>query len=107
MLNEVQRIEIGRAFASQLLSQPGSDAERIQNMFAGITCRQPSPAEEAACLNLLSQMRERYQASPEDAKELLSVGEASHRKDLQEEELAAWSILTTTFLASDTVIMLY
>ena len=107
MLNEVQRIEIGRAFASQLLSQPGSDAERIEKMFAGITCRQPSPAEQTACLNLLTQMRERYQASPEDAKELLSVGEASHRKDLQEEELAAWSILTTTFLASDTVIMLY
>lgn len=107
MLNEVQRIEIGRAFASQLLSQPGSDAERIEKMFAGITCRQPSPAEQTACLNLLTQMRERYQASPADAKELLSVGEASHRKDLQEEELAAWSILTTTFLASDTVIMLY
>ena len=107
MLNEVQRIEIGRAFASQLLSQPGSDADRVQKMFAGITCRQPSPAEEAACLKLLTQMRERYQASPEDAKALLSVGESSHREDLQQEEVAAWSILTTTFLASDAVIMLY
>ena len=107
MLNEVQRIEIGRAFASQLLSQAGSDANRIQHMFSGITCRQPSPAEEAACLNLLTQMRERYQASPDDAKQLLSVGETPYREDFQKDELAAWTILTTTFLASDAVIMLY
>ena len=92
---------------AQLMSQAGSDANRIQHMFSGITCRQPSPAEEAACLNLLTQMRERYQASPDDAKQLLSVGETPYREDFQKDELAAWTILTTTFLASDAVIMLY
>lgn len=107
MLNETQRVEIGRAFAQHLLSRHDTDTARINGMFLRITCRQANVKEQEACLRLLTQMRERFQTSPQDAKEFLEVGETSFEAGVTAEELAAWSVLTTTFLASDQAIMLY
>ena len=59
MLNETQRVEIGRAFA-HLLSRHDTDAARINGMFLRITCRQANVKEQEACLHLLTQMRERF-----------------------------------------------
>ena len=107
MLNETQRVEIGRAFAQHLLSRHDTDTARINGMFLSITCREANVKEQEACLRLLTQMRERFQTSPQDAKEFLEVGETSFEAGVAAEELAAWSVLTTTFLASDQAIMLY
>ena len=107
MLNETQRVEIGRAFAQHLLSRYDTDTARINGMFLSITCREANAKEQTACLRLLIQMRERFQASPQDAKEFLEVGETPHEAGMTVEDLAAWSVLTTTFLASDQAIMLY
>ncbi|MGB1927202.1 MAG: DUF1553 domain-containing protein, partial [Rubripirellula sp.] len=117
MLNETQRIEIGRAFAEHLIGDAVSDDVRIKRMFETVTCRPPNTVETNACLKLLSDMRSRYQESKEDAEQLLSVGQSTKNPDLATSdaaaselaasELAAWTVLTTTFLASDLAIMLY
>lgn len=117
MLNETQRVEIGRAFAEHLIGDAVSDDVRIKRMFETVTCRPPNTAETNACLKLLSDMRSRYQESKEDAEQLLSVGQSKKNPDLATSdaaaselaasELAAWTVLTTTFLASDLAIMLY
>ena len=107
MLNETQRLEISRDFAKRLLAEPGSDDKRIERMFTAVTCRHPKENEYQACLALLQKMRNRYKQSPTDAAQLLSLGHSDSADPNLPEELAAWTVLTSTFLASDLAIMLY
>ncbi len=52
-------------------------------------------------------MKARYAASEKDAAELLATGEASVNSSLNAVEVAAWSQVATTVLASDAAILLY
>ena len=112
MLNETQRVEISRVLATRLLNSDADDVIRIEKLFQMITCRTPNASEKKACLDLLSEMRARYKASPEDAKQLLNIGKGGNQapntsQTFSTEDLAAWSLMTSTFLASDLTIMLY
>jgi hypothetical protein len=55
----------------------------------------------------LSQLRERYGAAPFFGAELLSVGDAPRDASIDVVELAAWTQLTITILASDIAILMY
>ncbi|NND97133.1 MAG: DUF1553 domain-containing protein [Pirellulaceae bacterium] len=112
MLNETQRIEIARKLASRLIRQHGTDSERLTQLFKLLSCREPNDAETTACMNLLAEMKKRYAASPQDAEQLLSIGEAAsdHEQDgasLDPVEQAAWTQVAATVLASDVAILLY
>jgi len=52
-------------------------------------------------------MRTRYRDAEDDARALLSIGEAKPNEQLDQVELAAWTQLSSTVLASDLAIMLY
>lgn len=107
LLNETQRIEIGRVMASRTLHESDQDDERIHRMFRRLACRNAVDSELAACRELLHALRQRYRESPEDAAALLSVGDAPRDESIPQVELAAWSQLATTILASDLAIMMY
>lgn len=107
MLNETQRVEIGQAFAKHLIESAESEQDRINLMFQTVTCRPPTNTEAQACRTLLAKMRVRYENSVDDAQQLLSLGGTGSSENHSSSELAAWSVLSTTFLASDLVIMLY
>ena len=82
LLNETQRIEMARCLAERLIRGYNDDQQRIDQLFLLLASRQPSPLESDACRNLLQQMRQRYLGSTDDAKALLSVGEASRDASL-------------------------
>lgn len=107
MLNETQRIEIGRGLATRLLRAPASDVDRIDRMFRLLACRGADRDEIAACQSLLDGLRDRYKKSPDDAKSVLQVGDAPNDPNLDPTDLAAWSLLATTVLASDLGILMY
>jgi mono/diheme cytochrome c family protein len=107
MLNETQRIEMGRSLAGLLLESAETDAERINHLFQLLTCRDAGEREEQACSKLIKQMRERYEQSPDDAVRLLAIGDAKASGDHSPVELAVWAQLATTVLASDVAILLY
>ena len=67
MLNETQRIEMGRGFAERLFKHSDVDSERIDFMFTLLACRSPNQPELDACLALLNSMRTRYAHAKEDA----------------------------------------
>ena len=96
MLNETQRLEISRDFAKRLLAEPGSDDKRIERMFTVVTCRHPEENERQACLALIQEMRNRYKQSPTDATQLLSLGHSDSADPNSPEELAAWTVLTSS-----------
>ena len=107
LLNETQRIEMSRALAERLLTERSDDAQRLDLLFTLLTSRSPRDAEQIACRQLLAEMKQRYAAGKDDALALLSTGEAKRNESLDAVELAAWSQVVTTVLASDAVILLY
>jgi hypothetical protein len=107
MLNETQRVEMGRGLAAVLLDNAGTEQERINHLFQLLACRDASEIEQSACSKLIEQLRTRYADAPEDAERLLAVGEAKFVGTHPPIELAVWAQLATTVLASDVAILLY
>jgi hypothetical protein len=107
LLNETQRIEMARKFAERLLKERDSDEDRLSLMFRLVASRFPSAAERKACTNLLATMRTRYVNSAADAADLLATGDAERDGSLESHELAAWTQVAATFLASDLALLLF
>ena len=107
LLNETQRIEMGRELAVRLLKRDTPDADRVNLLFSLLACRDCTAPELQACLALLTEMRQRFQEVPADAQSLMSAGESRATPDLPPHELAAWTQLCVTVLASDTALLLY
>lgn len=107
LLNETQRVEMARMLAQRLMQSSPEHAERLDLLFELVASRQPTVAEREICLNLIQAMRARYAETPEDAMQLLSTGDAARNEELDTVELAAWTQLASTILASDLALMLY
>lgn len=107
LLNETQRIEMSKKMAEQLIRTQETDQERLQSIYQLLASRPPSSNEQSACERLLAELRERYRVSEDDAKNLLAIGETKVDAVLNPSEVAAWSQLVTTVLASDAAILLY
>lgn len=107
LLNEIQRIEMARGLAERLITQAETDDQRIDLLFKILASREPNKRETDACDTLLKIMLQRYQSAPNDAIELLSIGENPRNEELKAEELAAWTQVAVTVLASDPAILVY
>ena len=107
LLNEIQRIEMAHGVAERLLKQAESTEERLDLLFKLLTSRSPTRRETEACNTLLSIMLERFEAAPNDALELLAIGENTRDESLDAETLAAWTQIAITVLASDPAILVY
>jgi len=107
MLNETQRIEMGREFAERLIRLSDDNDVRIDSMFRLLAHRLPSEVQRKSCSDLLDKARKTYAESPSDAELLLSVGESNRDLTIDAVEHAAWTQLTTMILASDVAILLY
>jgi len=107
LLNETQRVEMARKLAERILHKGSTDVLRLDTLYSLLAARPPGEKEREACTKLLTSMRERYANAEEDALALLSTGEAPRDPALSAPELAAWTQLVITVLASDVAISLY
>jgi hypothetical protein len=107
LLNETQRIEMARKLAERLVKSSPDDKARLDLLYKLLACRQALPREGKACLALLDTMNSRYTAAPEEAKALLTTGDSPANPDLNPVELAAWTQVITTVLASDIALSLF
>ena len=105
--NETQRVEASRKLAERLLREEKQDAARIEYLFQLLVSRKPSEIEREALSSLLENARSRFSKSKESADSLVSVGLASTDPSLKSDEVAAWTQVSSTILASDPVILLY
>ncbi len=106
LFNETQRVEISKKLAERIYKSSSTDQERLNQLFTLIACRPPTAAEATACLQLLTKLNQRYQANPDDAQQLLKTGDSPVDPKLPPQELAAWSQVVTTLLASDIALYL-
>jgi hypothetical protein len=107
LLNEVQRVELSRLFAERLLREADNDKQRLDLLYNLLAARKPTTRERAICTKLLQSLQKRYAAAEKDALALLATGDAPRDKKLNPAELAAWSQLAITVLASDAALLLY
>ncbi len=106
LLNETQRIEMARKLAERLINEAGDDDSRMDLLFTLVASRPPRDAERKACDRLLEQMLRRYRSAEDDALALLSTGEVARNPDLNPGEVAAWTQVSITVLASDIALLL-
>lgn len=105
MMNETTFVESARALALRVLqSKPPSDAKGIATAFRRITNRLPTPAESDVLQHALQSYREEFLSSPEQAQQLLSVGDSRFSSTLQAPEHAAWTTLMSLILNLDEVV---
>ncbi|MDG1362589.1 MAG: PSD1 and planctomycete cytochrome C domain-containing protein [Akkermansiaceae bacterium] len=107
LLNETQRVEMARKLAERLIKSSPDDKSRLNHLYQILACRPSLPRESKACLDLLATMKKRYASSPEEANALLSTGEAPINSELNPAELAAWTQVATTVLATDVALSLF
>jgi hypothetical protein len=107
LLNETQRIEMSRKLAERLMLAAKTDDVRLNGLFELLASRGPTQIESTTCLNLLLTMKQRFAESKGDAQALLAHGEAAQNEELDPAELAAWTQVAVTLLASDVSILLY
>ncbi len=114
--NDPQFVEAARVLAMRTLREKtgGSttavesgrtiDDERFGRLAQRVTGRALDKDEIAALHAALAQFRTRYQADPEDARKLLSVGDAPLDMGLDPSELAAWTLVASAVLSLDAAI---
>ena len=91
LLNDPEFVEAAKAFAAKALTDGGAgDGARVLWAFERATGRVPKPEETQVLLALLQKHRKQFAEKPEEAKKLLSIGDAVSPKDVKPEELAAW-----------------
>ena len=102
LMNDPTYVEANRKFAERIIKEGGTSIEeRLKFAFRSTLARAPSPAEFAVLRGIYEKQLARFKASPEAAKKLLSVGEASRDESLDVAELAAWSIVASSLMNLD------
>ncbi len=107
LLNERQRVEMGRQFGQRLLTNAKDDAARLNLLFELVASRAPNAAERAACMGLFNKLKARYAKNEKDAKAFLTIGDSPRDEKLNAAEHAAWAQVVLTVLASDIAMWVY
>ncbi len=103
--NDPQFVEAARMVAARTLREPGSDGDRLHSLYVRCTGGTPSPAVDRALHEALTAHRARYEAAPQEAQALVHTGQAPCPQDIPPPELAAWTLVANSILASDASIV--
>ena len=105
LMNDVQHFEAARGFAQHLMTAAALPAERIAFAFRSVLARPPVPEETAVVLELFQRQLARYQAAPAAAGQAIRFGESKPSPELNEPELAAWTLVANLILNMDEAIV--
>ncbi|HQR05585.1 MAG TPA: PSD1 and planctomycete cytochrome C domain-containing protein [Gemmatales bacterium] len=104
LMNDPTYLEASRKLAERVMNASDKDEARLDHLYRLVLSRSPSAAERNTLLSLLAKSRDRMKASPEKAKELLSLGASPRDSKLNPIELAAWTTLCSLVFNLDETI---
>ena len=105
LMNDPQIVEASRAFAQRLMTEGGKDAEsRIAYAFRLATSRKISKDESKVLQDVFKQQLADYQKNKDSAEKLLGLGAFKAKPELDQAELAAWTMVANTILNLDETI---
>ena len=103
--NDEQFVEASRKLAERTIRSGDDDDERLRIMVLRAHGSTLEAETRTVLLEALEAYRLRYEAAPDDAAALVSVGESKTPEDIPASELAAWTMLANALLASDAAIV--
>jgi hypothetical protein len=104
-LNDPQFIEAARVLAERALRQGIiDDAGRVNYVMLRLAARPLTSSEQSVVSASLADLLEHYQSHPDDAKQLLAVGETKADPAIDSARLAAWTMLTNQLMNLDEVL---
>lgn len=105
LMNDETYVEAARVLGQKIMTEGGSTVDsRLTFAFERVLCRKPSSAEMQVMKAAFEKRLARYQAAPEEAEKLLSIGIAPRDKSLDAAQLAAYMITASTLLNLDEVV---
>lgn len=104
-LNDPQLIEAARHLAQRSLKEGGPSLEsRLDYLARHLLARPLRPEETQVARASLDRLLDHYQAHPDDAKQLLSVGESKPDPAIALPQLAGWTMLANELMNLDEVL---
>lgn len=102
LMNDPQYIEAARYFAQSIIDSPASeDKTRIESMIERAMGRKSNAAELAIILKDLREHRKEFEANPEEAAKLISIGEKPADEKYNKTELATWTMIANLIMNMD------
>jgi hypothetical protein len=106
LMNDPTYVEAAKMLAQRALRDGGKDiSSRIAYAFRLGTARKPTAAEIRVLRDLLQQQLANYRTDKNAAAALLKVGDSVYDNQFDTEELAAWTMVTSTILNLDETII--
>jgi Protein of unknown function (DUF1553)/Protein of unknown function (DUF1549)/Concanavalin A-like lectin/glucanases superfamily/Planctomycete cytochrome C len=105
LLNDPTYLEAARALAQRVIRDAGKDVNsRLIYAFRLATARRPVKGELTVLRSLLNQQLLNYRSDNEAAGQLLSAGESETDAKVNQQELAAWTMVMSAILNLDETI---
>jgi mono/diheme cytochrome c family protein len=105
LMNDVTYIEAARLLAERAMKEGGVTPEqRLAWAFRVVTSRAPTGSELHVLLRSLNGQREKFMANPQNAAQLLGIGERRNDARLEKTELAAYATVMSMLLNLDEAI---
>jgi hypothetical protein len=102
LLNDPSFIEASRAFAAKILAEGGDSTDaRVNFAYRHTVSRDARDDEQKSLSELLESSRDYYRMHAKDAKELLGIGLKPSATELDQAELAAWTVVARTILITN------
>jgi hypothetical protein len=102
LLNDKQFVESARKLAERMMLEGGATpAERINYAFRLATARRPEADEVAVLARVHESQLKLFQANAESAKQLLSYGDSKRNEQLDQAELAAFTMVANVIMNLD------
>jgi mono/diheme cytochrome c family protein len=102
VLNDVTYVEAARVLGQHaLLADLDSDTARIDHVMQRLLARSATDAERDILTNGLQRTRQQYQQQPDQAAQLLALGESARQASIDPIEHAAWTNLCLAILNLD------
>ena len=104
-LNDPQFVEAARNLAQKAISSASNDDDKAFAFIAEhVLCRPLRDKEKPILQSSLKDLRDFYHGHPEDAKQLIAVGESKADAKLPPAELAAWTMVCNQLMNLDEVL---
>lgn len=104
LLNDPTYVEAARKLAERVLVEATTARDRLALAFRLVLARTPEAEEQETLLTIYGQALAHYGRDRAAAERLLAVGAAPRRADLDQAELAAWTVACSTILNLDEAI---
>ena len=98
LLNDPTYVEAARTFAEHIAEQEGDVSSKLNKAFRRALSRNADPSELQVLENLYRSQLDQFKQSPEQANELLRVGERPVGSKVDVAELAAWTSIARVVL---------